>query len=380
MTRFAAGPRRGAPARPSRARPRSRSRSSRSAAGSTSARSTSSSSPSPIRSPRAARWRSARRPASSSIPATGRSTRRRRRRADRRARGCANSAKRACSRSICDSTNVLREGVSPSEADVAATSPSSSRKAQGPRRRHDLRLQRRAPARGGRSGLRRRPAGLVLGRAMERVVAVARECGYLDGVPPLLGPDPFDRLPRDKVLALATGSQGEPRAALARIADDEHPGARLAARRPRHLLLAHHPRQREGGRQDRQRRWSRRASRSSPTAPISSMSPAIRAAPNSRRLYAWLKPKIAVPAHGEPLHLTEHVAFARGAGRRRGGARVQRRRRAARRRAKRGVIGQRRPWPAATRTATILLPPSDDCVGQRRKLAFAGVVSIAHRL
>ena len=50
----------------------------------------------------------------------------------------------------------------------------------------------------------------------------------LDGVPQFLGMDAFDRLPRDKILALATGSQGEPRAALARMAEDEHPTAELS--------------------------------------------------------------------------------------------------------------------------------------------------------
>ena len=57
---------------------------------------------------------------------------------------------------------------------------------------------------------------------------MARELGMLDGVPPFLGMDAFERLPRDKVLALATGSQGEPRAALARMAEDEHPTAELS--------------------------------------------------------------------------------------------------------------------------------------------------------
>ena len=125
---------------------------------------------------------------------------------------------------------------------------------------------------------------VVIGRAIERVIAVARECGYLDGVPPFLGAGPFDRLPRDKVLALATGSQGEPRAALARIADDEHPDAQPCGRRHRHLLLAHDPRQREGGRQDLQRRSRGRASTIDHRPHrISCTSPAIPGAPNSPR-------------------------------------------------------------------------------------------------
>src|SRR5271169_255398 len=130
---------------------------------------------------------------------------------------------------ICDSTNVLREGESPSEADVARTLSSLVGKARGrvvvtTFASNVARLRAAAEA-----GLANGRQVLVMGRAMERVISVARECGYLQGLPPFLGPDPFDRLPREKVLALATGSQGEPRAALARIAEDEHPSAELSA-------------------------------------------------------------------------------------------------------------------------------------------------------
>ena len=69
---------------------------------------------------------------------------------------------------------------------------------------------------------------VVVGRAMERVIGVARETGYLDGVQPFHGMDIFGHLPPDKVVALCTGSQGEPRAALARIAQDEHPEVALS--------------------------------------------------------------------------------------------------------------------------------------------------------
>ena len=52
---------------------------------------------------------------------------------------------------------------------------------------------------------------------------VARECGFLDGVPELLSLDSFGRLAPDKVLVLATGSQGEARAAMSRIVRGDHP-------------------------------------------------------------------------------------------------------------------------------------------------------------
>src|SRR5580704_6025904 len=129
---------------------------------------------------------------------------------------------------VCDSTNILREGESPSERDVAKALTSLIGNAKGrvvvtTFASNVARLRSAAEA-----GLAAGRQVLVMGRAMERVIAVARECGYLQGLPPFLGPDPFDRLPREKVLALATGSQGEPRAALARMSEDQHSSATLS--------------------------------------------------------------------------------------------------------------------------------------------------------
>jgi ribonuclease J len=129
---------------------------------------------------------------------------------------------------IGDSTNAVREGQSPSEADVAKTLAELIRTA---RRRvavttfasHVGRL--RAVADAARAADRE---VVVVGRAMERVVQVARETGYLKGVQDFRGVESYGYLPPDKVLALCTGSQGEPRAALARIAQDEHPEVTLS--------------------------------------------------------------------------------------------------------------------------------------------------------
>ena len=63
----------------------------------------------------------------------------------------------------------------------------------------------------------------MVGRAMDRIAQVARETGYLDGIQEFRSVDIYGHLPPDKVLALCTGSQGEPRAALSRIAQDDHP-------------------------------------------------------------------------------------------------------------------------------------------------------------
>src|SRR6185503_21030922 len=64
---------------------------------------------------------------------------------------------------------------------------------------------------------------VLVGRAMERIAQVARETGYFDGVQEFRSAEFYGHLPPDKVVALCTGSQGEPRAALSRIAQDQHP-------------------------------------------------------------------------------------------------------------------------------------------------------------
>src|SRR6516225_5979322 len=129
---------------------------------------------------------------------------------------------------VGDSTNAIRDGRSPSESDVAKTLAELIRTA--PRRvavttfaSHVGRL--RAVAAAARAAERE---VVVVGRAMERVVQVARETGYLDGVQEFRSVESYGYLPPEKVVALCTGSQGEPRAALARIAEDEHPDIALS--------------------------------------------------------------------------------------------------------------------------------------------------------
>ena len=181
---------------------------------------------------------------------------------------------------IGDSTNAVREGRSPSEADVAKTLAELIRTA--PRRvavttfaSHVGRL--RAVADAARAAERE---VVLVGRAMERVAQVARETGYLDGVQDFRSAESYGYLPPDKVLALCTGSQGEPRAALVAHRRGRASGSHARAGRPRDLLVARDPRQRKGRRAGHQRLGQRRASRSSPTAPISFTSPVTRGATN----------------------------------------------------------------------------------------------------
>src|ERR1700729_4218086 len=130
---------------------------------------------------------------------------------------------------VGDSTNILREGESPSERDVAKTLTGLIANAKGrvvvtTFASNVSRLRVAAEA-----GLAAGRQVCILGRAMQGVLAVARECGMFAGLPMFLGMDAFERLPRERILALATGSQGEPRAELARMAGGGHPTAGVTA-------------------------------------------------------------------------------------------------------------------------------------------------------
>ena len=79
---------------------------------------------------------------------------------------------------------------------------------------------------------------VVAGRSMDRILKVARATGYLRDFPEPVRWEDAMRMPRHEVLIVCTGAQGEPNAALSRIADNQHPGAEARARRHGGLLLA----------------------------------------------------------------------------------------------------------------------------------------------
>jgi len=275
---------------------------------------------------------------------------------------------------ICDSTNVLREGESPSERDVAKTLAWLIGEAKGrvvvtTFASNVARLRSAAEA-----GFAAGRQVCILGRAIERVVAVARECGMLDGVPPFLGMDAFERLPRDRILALATGSQGEPRAALARMAEDEHPTAELTAGDTVIFSSRTIPgNEKAVGKIINAFATARVEVITDRTALVHVSGHPRRA--EMAKMYAWVRPRIAVPAHGEPLHLSEHAAFAIA----QGVPQVLR--------AFDGDLIRLAPGDVSAsgsvasgrrlKDGAILLPADQESVGQRRRLAFAGVVSVA---
>ncbi len=211
---------------------------------------------------------------------------------------------------VCDSTNILRDGVSPSEAEVAATLEEIIRHAKGrvvvttfASNLARMRAVAEAATRVGRQVV-------LVGRSMDRVAGVGRECGYLEGLPPFLSADAFSHLPRDKCVVLATGSQGEPRAAIARISEDEHPAVSLA---PGDTVIFS-SRTIPGNEREVNRIINNLVRLNIEV--VTDRTALIHASGHPRRgevvqMYDWIRPQVAIPAHGEEVHLAEHYAFAR---------------------------------------------------------------------
>jgi ribonuclease J len=275
---------------------------------------------------------------------------------------------------VCDSTNVVRDGVSPSEGDVAKSlagiiKESPHRVAITTFASNVARLRSVADA--------AQEAGrevVVVGRAMERVVDVAKECGFLDGLPDFRRPDAFGYFPRDKVVALLTGSQGEPRAALARIANDEHPEIALSAGD----RVVFSSRAIPGNEKSVGTIINSLIERGIEV--ITDRTSLVHVSGHPRRgelakMYEWTRPRIAIPAHGEALHLDEHARFAKAQGvpevvRAKNGTMVRLAPGA-------GEIIDDVPVGRLYKDGSIVTESTDRALPERRKLAFAGVVSVA---
>ena len=275
---------------------------------------------------------------------------------------------------IGNSTNAIRDGRSPSEADVAKTLAELVRTA--PARvavttfaSHVDRI--RAVANAARAAGRE---VVVVGRSMERVIGVARETGYLDGVQDFRSAESYGYLPPDKVVALCTGSQGEPRAALSRIAEDEHPEVSLA-RGDRVIFSS---RAIPGNEKDVDRVINGLVGQG--VEVITDRTHLVHVSGHPRRaelldMIGWVRPKILIPAHGEALHLAEHAELARRAGV--AHVLVCRNGDLVRLAPGAGEIIDEVPSGRLYKDGALLVEAGSRTVASRRGLSFAGIVTVA---
>ena len=214
---------------------------------------------------------------------------------------------------------------------------------------------------------------VVAGRSLDRILRVAKATGYLRDFPEPVRFDEAMRLPRNEVLIVATGGQGEPRAALGRIASGNHelklgegdtvvfssriiPGNEVAIGRimnqlsdlgvlivtekQAHVHVSGHP-----GR------------------------------PELEAMYRWVRPQILVPVHGEARHLNEHARFALASG------------------VPQSLVHKDgdiiRLAPGSPRKISearvgrlvldgdVILPADGATINERRRMAFGGVITVA---
>jgi ribonuclease J len=275
---------------------------------------------------------------------------------------------------VCDSTNAFRDGRSPSEVDVASSLAKIIERAK---RRVAITTfasnvaRLRAVADAAKATNRRL---VVAGRAMHRIIQVAMDTGYLPETFSYLDQREFSRLePRD-VLVLCTGSQGEPRAALARVAEDEHPDVQLG----QGDLVIFSSRTIPGNEKAVARVQNNLALLGCDVVTDGDALVHVTGHPRREELklmYGWLKPRVAIPMHGEARHLREHARIARAAGVPEVHALTD------------GQMVRLAPAPSMVideapvgrqfRDGRLIVADGDGPVRQRRKLSAVGVVAVA---
>lgn len=154
---------------------------------------------------------------------------------------------------------------------------------------------------------------VLLGRSMQRITKAARETGYLTAFPDIMDEADASHIPRDKVLILCTGCQGENRAALSRIARDEH----------RHLTLTEgdnvifSSKIIPGNEITLGQLFNSLAVNKINVITEKDEFVHVSGHPSQAELtsmYEWIRPKVAIPVHGEARHLLAHAALARRLG------------------------------------------------------------------
>jgi len=211
---------------------------------------------------------------------------------------------------VCDSTNALNAGWSGSEGVVRDNlvdliSKLKGRVAVACFSSNIARIESAAKA-----GLENGRHVALVGRSLRRMTEAARETGYLQDIPPFLSEEEAAALPPDRVLLICTGSQGEPRAALSRIARDDHQTISLEEGDAVIFSSREIP-----GNEVGIARVQNQLTELGCTV-ITAREHEIHTSGHPNRgeltqMYQWIRPQIAIPVHGEVRHLTAHAELAK---------------------------------------------------------------------
>ena len=153
----------------------------------------------------------------------------------------------------------------------------------------------------------------LVGRSMNRIYQLARQCNYLQDIKNPVDVRDAKKIPKNKMVFLCTGSQGEQRAALARIANGTHPdlhlengdnvifSSRIIPGNEKRLFKIFN---------DFSKNNINVLSEENSMIHVSGHP----AREDLKKMYNWVKPKILIPVHGEQRHMAEHINFAKEMG------------------------------------------------------------------
>lgn len=211
---------------------------------------------------------------------------------------------------VCDSTNVFNKGTSGSEGDVrkslidiiagcpqmVVVSTFASNLARLDTIIHAAELAGRKV--------------VLTGRSLHRIKLAAEESGYLKDIAPLINERDVSRFKRNELLVIATGCQGEPLAATAKLASNSHPSIKLAPKDTMIFSSKIIP-----GNEKKIFRLFNIFVKSGVEVITErdhfvhvSGHPSI---DELKKMYSLIKPNICIPVHGEPVHIHEHVKLAK---------------------------------------------------------------------
>ena len=214
---------------------------------------------------------------------------------------------------MCDSTNAMRDGVSPSENEVSESLTKIIENAKGrvaittfSSNVGRIRSIALAAERAGREVL-------LLGSSMKRVTDVAQDIGIMEGIRPFIAEDEFGYIPRDKVVVILTGSQGENRAALAKISRDEMRNVAFSAGD----TIVFSSRTIPGN--EKAIGDIKNGLIEQGLNIITDSDALVHVSGHPRRnelqqMYSWVRPQVLVPVHGEAAHLSAQAELARQSG------------------------------------------------------------------
>ncbi|MEJ1975405.1 MAG: ribonuclease J [Acetobacteraceae bacterium] len=214
---------------------------------------------------------------------------------------------------VCDSTNAMVEGHSGSEAEVRKSLAALIRPMKG---RIAVTCFASNVARVESIALAAKAAGrhvTLVGRSLRNLEDAARDCGYLRDVPEFLPEEDAGSVPDDNLLILVTGSQGEARSALARIAADTHRNIALGEGDTvvfSSRVIPGNERAIGAVQDNLVRRGVRLMTADDHMVHVSGHP----ARDELRRLYSLVRPRFAIPVHGEWRHLSAHAALAKETG------------------------------------------------------------------